>query len=214
MTEGRSEFWNPRFRLGKWPDLDSAVDELVAAYGLSTVSESLSRFDGRGRRPNLDDLKLRVFVGRLDAKQYVGGGDKLSQEGIKKLWAATLPDGTPEDRRKAARQKAQRILAERDLLGVTFALNELWGSMSDGERRNLLRKIAADSKIGLHPTTRHFARQLAEADAAELQERPPSRGLIPDEPGLPRLKPMLSGLARELVSLAFPHGHLAARKST
>lgn len=213
MAEDRSEFWNPRIRLGKWPDLDGTVDLLVAAYGLSEVQRSVKRFDGRGRQPNPDDVAIRVFVGRLVAAQYAGARQKFSKGEIKKMWAATVPEGPAENRRKAAEQKAQRVLDHRDLLGMTFALNELWGIMTDSERRNLLRKVAANSKIGLHPTTRDLARLLAHADAAELRERPPSRGLLPDEPGLPRLKPMLSGLALELVGLAFPRGHLAAQKS-
>lgn len=213
MAEEQSEFWNPRSRLGKWPELNGTIDLLVAAYGLSEVKHSLKRFDGRGRKPNPDDVAMRVFVGRLVAAQYAGGGQKFSKRQIKKMWAETIPEGPAKNRRRAAEQKAQRVLDDSELLGMTFALNELWGVMADSERRNLLQKIADDSKIGLHPTTRDLARLLAQADAAELRERPPSRGLLPDEPGLPRLSPMLSGLARELVSLAFPRGHLAAQKS-
>lgn len=213
MTDDRAEFWNPRIRFGKWPELDGTVNLLVAAYGLSEVKRSVKRFDGRGRKANPDDVAMRVFVGRLIAAQYAGAGQKFSKRQIKKMWAATVPEGPAKNQRSAAEQKAQRVLDDSDLLGVTFALNELWGVMTDSEGRNLLRKIAANSKIGLSPTTRNIARLLAQADAAELRERPPSRGLLPDEPGLPRLKPMLSGLALELVSLAFPRGHLVAQKS-
>jgi hypothetical protein len=209
VTEDRLEFWNPTYRLGKWSDLDTTINELVAAYGLPKVRHSLKRFDGRGRPPNSDDLELRIFVGRLAAKQFSGDGHRLPNDRIKKLWAARLAD---KHKRGAAFQKAERVLVDRDVLGLTFAMNELWGSLSEDRKRDILRRIAGSSEIGLNETIRRLAGILSEGDATDLEDRLLSRGMLPDEPGLPRLKSMVDAVAQELVGLAFPHGHLATQK--
>ncbi|MDB5693085.1 MAG: hypothetical protein JWO81_2148 [Alphaproteobacteria bacterium] len=202
MTEDCANFWDPAWVIRSWRGLDGTLSDLIGAYGRDEVTAALKRVKRAGAPPRPDDLELRVFVGRHAASYLDGSESRKSDTKIKALWAAQFPEDEPETRRA----QAYRVLRERQVLGLAFAINERWENMSEARKRLALAEAA--SLPMLHAAVKDLARSLAEGDARELEEAPPSQGLVADAPGLPRLKRGVKIIAEELTTLAFRHGHL------
>ncbi len=203
MVEAKAEFWNPVYNFRMWRDLDGTIDDLIGAYGLSSVRKSLSRHEARGREPQFDDKELRIFVGRLDGMHHALGTTKASGTRMKAQWGSKFP----EHRRGAAEKHAERVLKNRKVLGLTFAIGEFWSEMDERARRRVLREVAT-AEVELHPWIRDIAAALAIGPASDLDERPPSRGMVPDPIGLPRLNRKLQAIVDELLVPAFKYGAL------
>ena len=148
---------------------------------------------------------MRVFIGRIDASAWDGSGPELKDTAIKKLWAARFPD---YDYDKKV-QQAYRVLKERSVIGLAFVFNERWHKLGLEQQRCALRAAAALPE--LPEIVRTLAGELAEGDSSEFNQAPLSRGLLRDQPGLPRLKRRLKAVADALVGPAFRRGHRSVR---
>jgi hypothetical protein len=136
-----------------------------------------------------------------------GSAKRLTDHAISKLWADKFE---VYDFYKH-RQHAVRVLKDRRVLGLAFAIHERWHIMSEERKRLLLNEIASISE--LHPAARWLAADLAAGPSCNLAEAKPSRGLVPDPPGLPRLPHMVKAIAQEILKPAFRHGSRSERNT-
>jgi hypothetical protein len=202
MPDEAFEFWAHPFQRS----LNSALKDLVEVYGRPAVSQALKGMRGGGRPADPIDFELRVSVARHEASLIDGSGNEVSDYALKEAWAAKFP---PHEAKKR-KQQLHRILKERRILGLACALNERWHKMNEPRRRLALREIA--SLPSLPEEIRNYALELAGGDSSELEEAPPSRGMIPDRPGLPRLGFRVRWIADTLLRLAFRHGRPPEQK--
>lgn len=181
--------------------LDNELDILVRRHGYQAVESSLKRHSRPGR-PRGSEVELRYLIGKSDALALIGAQERKSPTALKKSWAAVAPD----NQRSTYLTQADRVLPEREVLGLAIAVNEHWQELDLSKRRYLLhaaRELAVKADASFES---RLIDELLQGEPHQLEEKPPSRGLVRDDAGLPRFKPEMEHIAEWLLDQAFPFG--------
>jgi hypothetical protein len=194
-------FLDAPFRGRRIATLDSDVAHLVATYGFARVQTSLKNHAPRGRRPT-DKFELYRLIGDAEAEFIVGRGERITQHKFIKAWQRHGLAHHAEAREK----QVIRALAERETLGVAFAVNQFWHTLERDQRLALLRRAAKLALVKNEGDLGDAVRALLTGPMAALDERAPSRGLFPDPPGIPRFQWVMEFVAQRLLQLALPSG--------